>query len=358
MRNRALSLKHDADVALQRFAELRQQSEDGRGDPRLVDQVLEELSVALHELEAGSDELRDQNERLLVAENRLSEERRRYQELFEFGPDGYFVTTATAVIREANRMAGALLGVASLNLFGKPLSVFVQIDRRPTFRTLINSMAAGEMTTQTLETSIIRRGGGQFPAVLRVTAARSPRTANVELRWTLRDVSAERAAQQALVAEIEERKRAEESLRGSELRFRHLVEHATDIVYELDGNGRFTFCNERATQRILGYTERELLGRRLLDLVPRAEVNDGLLDVVFVPEAQRAKLTKYLSDRINHKSPRQKLTVRRGQHLQIEWENSPIHIDDTTWPTRKDRTPLRSNAIDIRVDPAALVFLT
>ncbi len=270
MKNRALSLKHDADVALQRFAELRRQSEDGHGDPLLVDQVLEELSVALHELEAGSDELRDQNERLLVAENRLSEERRRYQELFEFGPDGYLVTTATAVIREANRMAGALLGVAPLNLFGKPLSVFVHIDQRPKFRTLINNMAAGEMTTQTLETSIVRRGGGQFPTVLRVTAARSPRTANVELRWTLRDVSVERAAQQALVAEIEERKRAEESLRSSELRYRHLVEHATDIVYEVDGTGRFTFCNERATQRILGYTERELLGRRLLDLVPRA----------------------------------------------------------------------------------------
>ena len=238
-----LSLKHDADVALQRFAELRRQNQNGRGDPRLVDEVLEELSVALHELEAGSDELREQNERLLVAENRLSEERRRYQELFEFGPDGYLVTTATAVIREANRMAGALLGVAPLNLFGKPLSVFVHIDQRPKFRTLINCMAAGEMTTQTLETSIVRRGGGQFPAVLRVTAARSPRTASVELRWTLRDVSAERAAQQALVAEIEERKRAEESLRSSELRYRHLVEHATDIVYELDGNGRFTFSS-------------------------------------------------------------------------------------------------------------------
>ena len=79
-----------------------------------MDEVLEELSVALHELQAGSDELREQNERLLVAENRLSEERRRYQELFEFGPDGYLVTTATAVIREANRMAAALLGVALL----------------------------------------------------------------------------------------------------------------------------------------------------------------------------------------------------------------------------------------------------
>jgi len=268
VRNRIVSLKHDADLALQRFAELRERSTNGDADPRLLDEVLEELSVALHELQAGSEELREQNERLLLAENRLSEERRRYQELFEFGPDGYLVTTATAVIREANRMAATLLGVTTANLFSKPLSVFVHIDRRPAFRTLINSMAAGEMTTQTLETSMVRRGGGQFPAVLRVTAARSPRTANVELRWTLRDVSTERAAQRDLLAQIEERKRAEESLRGTELRYRHLVEHATDIVYELDGKGRFSFCNEHATQRILGYTERELLGRRLLDLVP------------------------------------------------------------------------------------------
>ena len=105
MRNRIASLKHDADLALQRFADLRERSADGDANPRLLDEVLEELSVALHELQAGSDELREQNERLLVAENRLSEERRRYQELFEFGPDGYLVTTATAVIREANRMA-------------------------------------------------------------------------------------------------------------------------------------------------------------------------------------------------------------------------------------------------------------
>jgi two-component system, NarL family, sensor histidine kinase UhpB len=270
VRNRIASLKHDANLALQRFTELRQQSANGTGNPRLVDEVLEELSVALHELEAGSDELRDQNQRLLHAENRLSEERRRYQELFEFGPDGYLVTTATAVIREANRMAATLLGVTTATLFHKPLSVFVHIDQRPAFRTLINRMAAGEMTTQTLETSIVRRSAGEFPAVLRVTAARSPRTANVELRWTLRDVGMERAVQRDLLAEIEERKRAEESLRRSDLRYRHLVEHATDIVYELGGDGRFTFCNDRATQRILGYTERELLGRRLLDLVPRS----------------------------------------------------------------------------------------
>ena len=94
-----------------------------------------------------------------------------------------------------------------------------------------------------------------------------------------------------------------------------------------------------------------------LDLVSSAQINDGFLDVVFVTKRDRSKLRKHLSDRLSGKNTRGKLTVRRGQHLQIEWENSPVHIDDMPWPTEKDRTPLKSNAIDIHIDPAALVFL-
>jgi diacylglycerol kinase (ATP) len=94
-----------------------------------------------------------------------------------------------------------------------------------------------------------------------------------------------------------------------------------------------------------------------LDLVPRADMNDGFLDVVFVTKGERAKLSKYLSNRIDGKNSRANLTVRRGRHLQIELKNSPIHIDDTAWPKDKDRTALRSNAIDIKIDPGALVFL-
>jgi diacylglycerol kinase family enzyme len=94
-----------------------------------------------------------------------------------------------------------------------------------------------------------------------------------------------------------------------------------------------------------------------LDLVPRADINDGYLDVVFVTKNERAKLSRYLSNRINGTNSRANLTVRRGRHLQIELKDSPIHIDDTPWPKGKDRTALRSNAIDIKIDPGALVFL-
>jgi diacylglycerol kinase (ATP) len=126
---------------------------------------------------------------------------------------------------------------------------------------------------------------------------------------------------------------------------------AKDMVVRLDGkdvSGNYLLL-EAMNIRYIGPN---------LDLVPRAEINDGLFDVVFVTGSQRAKLKNYLAGRASRKNLRAKLTVRRGQHLQIEWQNSPIHIDDMTWPKRKDRTPLRSNIIDIRVNPAALVFLT
>ena len=94
-----------------------------------------------------------------------------------------------------------------------------------------------------------------------------------------------------------------------------------------------------------------------LDLVPRAEINDGLLDVVFVPKGEQAKLSQYISDRLKHKRSRVNLMVRQGRHLQVEWRSSPVHIDDKPWPEDEDARPVLSNAIDIKTDPGALVFL-
>ena len=94
-----------------------------------------------------------------------------------------------------------------------------------------------------------------------------------------------------------------------------------------------------------------------LDLVPRAQTNDGLLDVVFVPKGDQAKLSQCISDRLKHKRSRVKLTVHQGRHLQVEWKSSPVHIDDKPWPEDGNAHPVLPNAIDIKTDPGALVFL-
>jgi PAS domain S-box-containing protein len=57
---------------------------------------------------------------------------------------------------------------------------------------------------------------------------------------------------------MHDRARAEVALQESEARYRDLFENASDIVYTIDLNGRFTSINE-AAERILGYSCAEML---------------------------------------------------------------------------------------------------
>jgi diacylglycerol kinase (ATP) len=94
-----------------------------------------------------------------------------------------------------------------------------------------------------------------------------------------------------------------------------------------------------------------------LDLAPNADTNDGLLDVALLPRGSERKLSRYLTDCIAGKNAKAKLPVHRGRHLKIEWDGSPIHIDDKPWRMDNKRKPVRSNSIDVKIGPASVVFL-
>ena len=74
----------------------------------------------------------------------------------------------------------------------------------------------------------------------------------VELQGSVRDISA--------------RKQAEDALLRSEARYRRIVETAQEGIWELDGAGRITFANARLAE-LLGYSLPEMLGRTPGDFV-------------------------------------------------------------------------------------------
>lgn len=86
---------------------------------------------------------------------------------------------------------------------------------------------------------------------------------------------AERTSQ--LEAEILERQRAEEVLKGSENRFRSIVEAAPSAMISVDHAGRINLVNTRARE-LFGYSKEELLGRPVEILVPERLRNRHLLD--------------------------------------------------------------------------------
>jgi PAS domain S-box-containing protein len=105
--------------------------------------ALEELRVHHEELTVAGEEMRAQLEELSAATTRAQVERDRYRELFDLGPDGYFVTDRAGLIRDVNKEASRLLSIEARFLLGKPLVVLVDKGDARMLRSGIESVRRG-----------------------------------------------------------------------------------------------------------------------------------------------------------------------------------------------------------------------
>jgi PAS domain-containing protein len=98
------------------------------------------------------------------------------------------------------------------------------------------------------------------------------------------------AAARAVAAAARERHQVETALHDSEERFRALAEGSVDAVMTFDAAGRIVFANP-AAERLLGYSEAELLGRDSAVLLPE------FLRRVHREEAKRCRWRRASSSR-------------------------------------------------------------
>lgn len=235
-------------------------------------QVNQELQLALEELQVVEEELREQNEELAVARELVELERQRYQDLFEFAPDGYLVTDTAGIIQEANRAAAILLAVRQKYLVNKPLILFIFHQDRQTFTIRLNN----SQPEQQWEAYLKPRGGKAFPVSIRV-AAMYAEGKQVGWRWLICDTSErqqtkeslrqtnedleQRVAEQTaelimsnvlLQQEITDRQRAEVALQQSEEKFRNFVEHTHAIIWITSADSFHPLYISPAYERIWG----------------------------------------------------------------------------------------------------------
>jgi PAS domain S-box-containing protein len=161
----------------------------------ILSEVLQDLSITLEELQVADEELRQQNEELALARQHAEAERQRYRELFDCAPDAYLVTDKTAIIQEANHAAARLLTVPKPRLCGKPFVLFVdRADLQAFYNHLTHLSQPAEMASWEMQ---LRPRHG-LPLYVAVSVGIAPHAQGhaVVLRWLLRDISAQRAAQQ------------------------------------------------------------------------------------------------------------------------------------------------------------------
>lgn len=158
--------------------------------PLFVPKAFRELGTASEELQVALEELQQQNEELAAARQMVEAQRRRYQNLFEFAPDGYLVTDAAGMIQEANQTAAELLNVPQEFLVGKPLINYLSRQDQQGMRLALTQLQQVKRL-QEYEVLLQPRHGQPFNAALTVTADRSPAddSSPRQLRWLVRDIT-------------------------------------------------------------------------------------------------------------------------------------------------------------------------
>lgn len=187
--------------------------------------VNDDLQIVLEELSVAEEELQYQN--LL-----LETERQRYQDLFNFAPDGYIVTDTNGKIQEANQSIAILLGSKQQNLIGKFLTAFIPRGEYQAFYSQFNQFRAlPQLQTQTKEFLIQPNNAAPFYAEVTVASIHDNVGQFTGLRWSIRDIS--------------ERKQQQQALQQSELNFRTLADTMPQLFWTTLPDGYHDYFNSR-----------------------------------------------------------------------------------------------------------------
>lgn len=184
-----------------------------------------------------------------TTEQALKESEERYRRLVELSPEAIVVHSRGKFVY-VNPAAQKLWGASCPEeLIGKELADVVPAD----YQAVVDDRLAAEndlAASQPCEQQFVTLDG----RVIDVEVRAMPFTFNGE------------PAVQTVIADITERKRAEEALRISEDGYRELFENANDIIYTHDLDGTFTSLN-RAGERITGYSREEARRMKISDVL-------------------------------------------------------------------------------------------
>jgi two-component system, cell cycle sensor histidine kinase and response regulator CckA len=145
-----------------------------------------------------------------------------------------------------------LLGLNEDRLLGRLIWEFVAPEGQAASREAVRRKMAGQQRLVPFERDYVRPDGSRLVLEIHERHIRDENSAIVGMLSFLFDVT--------------QRMRTRQALQESEKLYRHLVEHASDIIYRTDVHGRFLVFNSKATT-LLGYAAEELIGHAYLDLV-------------------------------------------------------------------------------------------
>ena len=210
--------------------------------------------------------------------------------IFEYAPDAYYLFDLMGYFVDGNLMAEKLSGYKRDELIGKSFLKLTLLSQGGIIKAakLLYNNARGKPTGPTVfvfnrkdgskielevRTHPVNIGGRKLVLGIArdISSRKKIELEIITLNKTLEDKVKQRTeelnqALDKLRKDIEERTKMEKALHESEARFRHIIDNASDMIYETDRQGNSTYFNPNACI-IMKFSKEELLGRNYLSLI-------------------------------------------------------------------------------------------
>ncbi|MFO1422618.1 MAG: PAS domain S-box protein [Candidatus Competibacteraceae bacterium] len=177
------------------------------------------------------------------ARDALQESEAKYRRLYESLRDAFVSTDMSGRLQEFNTAYQRMLGYSEEELFRLTYQDLTPKKWHAFETEIIEQQVLPRGYSEVYEKEYRRKDGTIFP---------------IELRTILvRDVTGQPAGMWAIVRDITRRKRAEESLRASEAKFRRLIEASPVAMGVSDAQGNIEYLNPRFTEQF-GYRREDI----------------------------------------------------------------------------------------------------
>jgi PAS domain S-box-containing protein len=163
--------------------------------------------------------------------------------------DAIIGKTIDGLVTSWNAGAEAMYGYSAQDIVGQSIFVFIPLDRRAEFATIMEQIKQGQAVSH-YETTRVRRDG----QTIHVSLSVSP----------IRDHAGKIVGASTIARDITERKRAEEQVRIASLYARSLIEASLDPLVTVSQDGKIMDVN-RATELATGVDRKKLIGSDFSD---------------------------------------------------------------------------------------------
>jgi len=266
----------------------------------------------IHNLELHQVELESQNDELKMVRTIAEDAKKKYSELYDFAPLGYFTLSSEGEIIEIYKSGSQMLGKEGLYIKNSRFGFFVSEETKPIFNDFLHKV----FNNKTKESCILNLSvNSNLPLIVHLTGI----------------ISGNGEHCLVIISDITQRVQAEELHNISETRYRRLFESAKDGILILNAEtGMIVDVNPYLIE-MLGYSKETFIEKEIWEI---GLFKDLAANKVEFLELQQKQFVRY-QDLPLETANGQKINVEFVSNVYLEGNNKVIQCNIRDMTTRK-----------------------